>query len=160
MGYVNFDKKRLLNIHHVNDEGIIILIFDEREKPFSNIRRIVDGRDKFVKLTEEDTIIFASPQYAGLEKTSTKLYDDISKIGLNLVILDKNYLSHHASSEDLMMMINLMNPKYYFPVIGEYRHLISNANLALNMGYRPDQIVILDNGQIATFNNKVLKKVA
>ena len=153
LNYVNFDKKKILGINHVNDEGIVLLVSDERERPFSNIRRIVDGRDKFVTLTEEDTIIFASPQYDGLEKTSTKLYDDISKLGLNLVILSKNYLSHHASSEDLMMMINLMNPKYYFPVIGEYRHQYANANVAERVGINPDNILLKLNGEVVTFKD-------
>jgi ribonuclease J len=149
--YVDFDKKKILGLNNVNDEDIVLIVSDEREKPFSNIRRIVDGRDKFVKLKEEDTIIFASPQYAGLEKTSTKLYDDISKIGLNLVILDKNYLSHHASSEDLMMMINLMNPKYYFPVIGEYRHQYANAEVAEKVGIDKENILLKLNGEIVEF---------
>ncbi len=149
--YVDFDKKKILGLNHVNDDNIVLIVSDEREKPFSNIRRIVDGRDKFVKLTEEDTIIFASPQYAGLEKTSTKLYDDISKIGLNLVILDKNYLSHHASSEDLMMMINLMNPKYYFPVIGEYRHQYANAEVAEKVGIPSENVLLKLNGDVVEF---------
>lgn len=153
LNYIDFDKSRIVGLNHVNDENILILISDEREKPFSNIRRIVDGRDKFVKLTEEDTIIFASPAYDGLEKTSTKLYDDISKIGTNLVILSKKYLSHHASSEDLMMMINLMNPKYYFPVIGEYRHQLANADVATKVGMNPENIILKLNGDAVTFEN-------
>ena len=151
--YVDFDKKRILGLNHVNDEGIVLLVSDEREKPFSNIRRIVDGRDKFVKLNEDDTIIFASPAYDGLEKTSTKLYDDISKLGLNLVILSKKYLSHHASSEDLMMMINLMNPKYYFPVEGEYRHQVANAEVAEKVGIEKDNILLKLNGDVITFKD-------
>lgn len=159
MGYVTFDKKRLLNIHHVNDEGIIILIFDEREKPFSNISRIIKGYDKFIKLTTEDTIVFASPIYDGMERSATKVFDTIAKIGSNLVILNsKKYLGHHASGEDLMMMMNLMNPKYYFPVIGEYRHQVANSKLALNMGLDKQNILLKLNGEIATFENGELVK--
>lgn len=151
--YFEFDKSRILGLNHVNDKNILILISDEREKPFSNISRIVGGRDKFVKLNEEDTIIFASPAYDGLEKTSTKLYDEISKLGINLVILSKKYLSHHASSEDLMMMINLMNPKYYFPVIGEYRHQVANAEVADTVGIPKENILLKLNGDVVEFNN-------
>lgn len=153
LNYVEFDKSRMVGLNHVNDDNIVILISDEREKPFSNIRRIVDGRDKFIKLTEEDTIIFASPSYDGLEKTSTKLYDDISKLGINLVILSKKYLSHHASSEDLMMMINLMNPKYYMPVIGEYRHQVANADVATKVGMKPENILLKLNGDVVLFED-------
>lgn len=158
-GYITFDKSRILNIHNVNDEGIIVLIFDEREKPFSNINRIIKGYDKFIKLTESDTIVFASPIYDGMEHSATKIFDDISRIGSNLVILSsKKYLGCHASSEDLMMMINLMNPKYYFPVIGEYRHQVENAKLAEKMGIKQENIILRLNGEIASFENGILTK--
>lgn len=158
-GYIQFDKKRILNIHHVNDEGVVVLIFDEREKPFSNMNRIIKGYDKFIKLSETDTVVFASPIYDGMEKSATKVFDDISKIGTNMVILSsKKYLGSHASSEDLMMMINLMNPKYYFPVIGEYRHQVENAKLAEKMGMKKDQIILRLNGEVTTFENgKIVK---
>ena len=151
MKYVEFDKSRLLNLNHVNDPNVIVLISDDRERPFSNIRRIINGRDKFVKVNEQDTIIFASPSYDGLEKSATKIYDEIAKMDLNLVIIPKKYLSHHASSEDLMMMINLMNPKYYFPVIGEYRHQVANADSALKVGMEKDNIILKLNGEVANF---------
>lgn len=153
MKYVDFDKSRLLGLNHVNDKEIIILISDDRERPFSNIRRIINGRDKFVKTMENDSIIFASPTYDGLEKSSTKIYDEIAKMDLNLTIIPKQYLSHHASSEDLMMMINLMNPKYYFPVIGEYRHQVANADAALKVGMDKDNILLKLNGEVVTFEN-------
>ena len=57
------------------------------------------------------------------------------------------------------MMLYLFRPKYYIPVKGEYRHLYVNANLATKMGYGPDKILILDNGQVAQFENKVLTSV-
>ena len=158
-GYIQFDKKRILNIHHVNDEGVVVLIFDEREKPFSNMNRIIKGYDKFIKLSETDTVVFASPIYDGMEKSATKVFDDISKIGTNMVILSsKKYLGSHASSEDLMMMMNLMNPKYYFPVVGEYRHQVENAKLAEKMGIKKDHIILRLNGEVTTFENgKIVK---
>ena len=151
MNYIEFDKTKLLGLNHVNDPNIIVLISDDRERPFSNIRRIINGRDKFLKITEDDTIIFASPSYDVLEKSATKIYDEIAKMDLNLVIIPKKYLSHHASSEDLMMMINLMNPKYYFPVIGEYRHQVANADNAVKAGMNKDNIILKLNGEVATF---------
>lgn len=151
LNYVEFDKSRLLNLNHVNDPNVIVLISDDRERPFSNIRRIINGRDKFVKVNEQDTIIFASPSYDGLEKSATKIYDEIAKMDLNLVIIPKKYLSHHASSEDLMMMINLMNPKYYFPVIGEYRHQVANADNAVKVGMDKENIILKLNGEVANF---------
>ena len=158
-GYIKFDKTRIGNIHQVNDPNIVVIISDEREKPFSNIKRIIKGYDKFITLTEKDTIVFASPVYDGMEKSYTKVLDDISKIGSNIVTIpNKKYLTHHASSEDLMLMIELMNPKYYFPVIGEYRHQVANKEAALKVGYKEENIILKTNGEVATFINGELKE--
>ncbi len=155
-GYVNFDKSHIGNIHHLEKDSIII-VSDERGKPFSNLKRIVRGYDKFVTLTEDDTIIFASPVYDGMEKSATTLFDEIAKKGCNLITLSsKNFYSLHASSEDLMLMLNLMQPKYYFPVIGEYRHQVANSEVARQMGMKEENIILNLNGQVATFIDGVL----
>ena len=152
--YVNFDKKRIVGIKHVNDDDVVIIVSDEREKPFSNLNRIIKGYDKFIKLKESDTILFASPVFDGNEKTAAKLFDNIAQTGANLVNLPvKKYLSHHASSEDLMLMLDLMQPKYYFPVIGEYRQQVANADVAKSIGYEDDRVLLKLNGQVVTFEN-------
>lgn len=156
--YISFDKTRLGNIHQVNDPNVVVIISDEREKPFSNIKRIIKGYDKFITLSEKDTVIFASPVYDGMEKSATKVLDDISKLGANIVTLpNKKYLTHHASSEDLMLMLGLMKPKYYFPVIGEYRHQVANKEAALKVGIKEENIILKQNGEIVTFINGELK---
>ena len=152
--YINFDKTRFSNIHNAKDENVVILISDEREKPFSNLDRIIKRYDKFITLNETDTVVFASSVYPGMEKTATKIYDNVSRIGCNLVILPtEKYLSLHASSEDLMMMIDLINPKYYFPVIGEYKDQVANAKVAKQVGIKDDNILLKLNGQVVTFIN-------
>lgn len=157
-GYLQFDKARIGSIRHVVDEGVIVIISDEREKPFSNMRRIVKGFDKFITLKEEDTVIFASPVYDGMEKTATNLFDMIAKIGCNLITMSsKQFPSLHASSEDIMLMLDLMQPKYYFPVIGEYRHQFANSEVAKQLGYNDTNIILNLNGQVATFINGVLE---
>ncbi len=154
MHYIDFDKKRILTINHVRDDKIVVIISDEREKPFSNLKRIVRGYDKFITITSQDTLIFASPIEDGMERTATKLLDGLAKVGANVVELSKRkYLSHHASSEDLMLMIDLMQPKYYMPVIGEYRHQVANANVAKEVGMDDDHILLKLNGEVACFEN-------
>ena len=154
MRYVNFDKKRIKTISHVNDQNIVIIVSDEREKAFSNLKRIVRGYDKFISITPEDTVVFASPIDDGMERTATKIMDVLSKIGANIIELPKKkYLSYHASSEDLMLMINLMNPKYYMPVIGEYRHMVANKEIAKEVGMSEDNVILRLNGQVAYFED-------
>lgn len=153
MKLVEFDKKRIKNIRHVNDEGIIVIISNEKEKPYSSLKRILRKSDKFITLNENDTVVIASPIYEGIELTSTKIFDSISKVGSNLVILSKKFLSPHASSCDLLMMLNLIQPKYYFPVNGEYRHQVEAANAAKQIGYTDKNILLKLNGMVVTFKD-------
>ncbi len=159
MKYINFNPKNILSLQHINDKNIIVLISDEREKPFSNMQRIVRGYDKFIKINENDTLIFASQVYEGMEKRATAIYDEVAKIGANVVILSsKKYLGSHASKEDLMMMTNLMNPKYYMPVIGEFRHQVENKNCIMKLGYKEENIILKLNGQVVAFKDGKLMK--
>ena len=133
--YISFDKTRIKNIHSVNEPGVIVIVSNEREVPYSNMKRIIKGYDKFVTLTEEDTVVFASPIYDSIEVTSTQVFDSIAKIGCNLVVLSKRqYRSPHASKEDIMLMINMLSPKYYFPIIGEYRDQVENRSEERRVG--------------------------
>ena len=154
MKYVDFDKKRIKTISHVNDKHIVIIVSDERERAFSNLTRIVRGYDKFINITSDDTVVFASPIEDGMERTATKIFDILSKIGANIIELSKKkYLSYHASSEDLMLMLNLMNPKYYMPVIGEYRHMVANKEVARQVGMSDENIILRLNGEVAYFED-------
>ena len=151
--YLFIDKKYIGDLNNLNDENVVVLTSNEREKPYSNINKIVNGYDKFIKLNHNDTVFLATPIYEGREKTFYKLLDDISKLGVDIVTLSKTNLSHHASSEDLMMMIDLMKPKYYFPVKGEYRFQVANADLANKVGIKKENIILKENGFVAKFVN-------
>jgi len=150
-GYIKFDKERIKTISHVNDEGILVIISNEREKPYSSLKRILRNSDKFVKLNEKDTVVILSPVYESSEITATQVFNKISKVGSKLVILSKKYLSPHSSSEDIMLMINLMKPKYYMPVTGEYRHQVENALLAKKLNIPEENILLKLNGEVTTF---------
>ena len=156
LNYIDFDSERIKTISHVNDDGIIVIISNEREKPYSNLKRILRNSDKFVTLKESDTVVILSPLYDGTEITATKIFNKIAKVGSKLVILSKKFLSPHASSEDIMLMINLMKPKYYLPVTGEYRHQVENANLARRLNIPEENILLKLNGEVTTFVDGVL----
>lgn len=149
--YLHIDSKYIGDLSNINDENVVILNSNERYKPYYNILKIVDGYDKYVTLTSSDTVFLATPVYEGREKTFYKLLDKIAKIGCEAVVLSpKKYLSYHASKEDLMMMIELMNPKYYFPIKGEYSEQVANGDLACMVGVDKDNIIFKENGSVAT----------
>ena len=151
-GYISFDKSRIGDLTNVNDKDVIILISDEKEKPFMNLERILRGFDKYIKLKNTDTIFITEPTYEGIEKRTALIMDEIAKKDVNAISLDaKKHLLHHSSREDLMLMINLMDPKYYFPVKGEYRHQVKNAEIAERLGIPKERIILKENGDVATF---------
>ena len=152
MNYITIDKDRIGDLSNLNDKGVVVLISDEKEKPFANLERILKGFDKYIKLKDTDTIFITEPSYAGMEKRYAVILDEIAKENLNVECLSsKKHLLHHASREDLSMMINLMNPKYYFPVKGEYRHQYQNADIAYDLGMPRENIILKLNGDVAEF---------
>lgn len=155
--YLHIDSKYIGDLSNLNDSNVVILNSNEREKPYYNMIKILDGYDKFIKVNKDDTIFLATPIYEGREKTFYKLLDKIAMTGAASVILSpKKYLSHHASSEDLMMMIDIMNPKYYFPIKGEYSEQVVNGELAEKLGISKNNIILKENGDIASFENGIL----
>ena len=151
--YLFIDRSYIGDLSNLNDDNVVVLISNERSKPYSNINKIVNGYDKFISLKSTDTVFLATPVYEGQEKTFYKLLDEISKYDVSVVTLSKNHLSHHASSEDLMMMIDLLKPKYYFPIKGEYRYQYANAEVASKVGISRDNIILKENGEVCSFVN-------
>ena len=151
-GYLSIDRKRIGSLVDLDNKDVVVFISDEKEKPFANLERIIRGYDKYIKIKETDTIFITEPAYAGIEKRTAVIMDDIAMLGANAVSLSsKKHLLHHASSEDLMLMINLMNPKYYFPVKGEYRHQYANAEIAESLGISKENIFLKQNGDVVEF---------
>jgi len=163
--YLEVNPKVIGDLSNLNDKNVVVFVSDEKEKPFNNLERIIKGYDKFITLKETDTIFITEPAYDGIEKRLAVVMDDIAMIGCEAICLSsKKHLLHHASREDLMLMINLMNPKYYFPVKGEYRLQYANATIAENLGMSPKNILLKQNGDVVEFvrgklNEKCFDKV-
>ena len=151
-GYLTVDKSRIGTLSDLDNKDTVILISDEKEKPFNNLERIIKGYDKYIKIKESDTIFITEPAYPGIEKRSALIMDEIAMLGANAVSLSsKKHLLHHASREDLMLMINLLNPKYFFPVKGEYRNQYANAEIAEELGIPKANIILKENGDVVEF---------
>ena len=153
-GYLNYQEELIGDLSNVNDDNAILLICDDKANAYAAINKIVNGYDKFITLKQGDAVLFAEPRYDSNEKVIVKLENDIAMAGCKIVNLpkDKNIL-HHASQEDLMLMLKLLNPKYYMPVKGEYRYLVNNANLANAIGIPAENILLKQNGDVVLFEN-------
>ena len=159
MGYYKLPRNVIIDKNEFNNDltDIICIVSGSGNDVFKLMNNIAIGEDEILELHEKDTIIIASPVVAGTEKDATAMENDLYKAGVSIVKLNaKEILSMHASIEDLKMMLYLIRPKYYLPIKGEYSDLINNADIAVEMGYTPDRIIILDNGQFADFEGSRL----
>lgn len=158
-GYMSFNEDIIGNLNQINLENSIILVMDERTSPYANINKILNGYDKYIELKPTDTIVFAEPRYDSTEKILVRLQNELSKFGCSIEVIDKDKeILHHASREDLMLMIKLLNPKYYMPVKGEYRYMVNNANLASALNISAENILLKQNGDIVLFEDGNLKE--
>lgn len=152
--YLEIENDIIGDLSNINDDNVILLISDERANPYANISKILHGYDKYINQKSTDTIVFAEPRYDSNEKTLVKLENELAKFGCNIINLPSDkIIFHHPSAEDLMLMIKLVNPKYYMPVKGEYRYMVNNANLADNLGIAKENIILKQNGEFVLFEN-------
>ena len=152
-GYLNIDENMIGNLTDLRSENTVILLSNDREAPYANVNRIIANHDKFITLNNTDTICFAEPSYDAYEKTLVKIMNDLAIKGINIEEIPKDKsVRHHASSEDLMMLIKLFNPKYYMPIKGEYRYQVENGNLAYKVGIPKENILLKENGNVVTID--------
>lgn len=158
--YLHYEDSMIGDLSNINDKDVVILTSDDKEKSFASLEKIISRYDKYITLREGDTVFIAEPVYPGNEKKVAKIMDDLSRLDVNVVTLPfKSHVLHHPSSEDLMQMINLMNPKYYFPIKGEYRYQYMNASVAEQAGLDKDRVLLKLNGDVINFvNGKLVSK--
>lgn len=142
-------------------EDIIIIVSGKGLATFKSMHKIAISEDERIELRPTDTVLIASPVVPGTEIEAGRMENELYKEDVKVVTLDKKKVfSMHAAIEDIKMLVYLTKPKYFIPIHGEYRHLVANANVALDMGYYADKIVVLDNGQIAHFKDGRLNNTA
>lgn len=140
-------------------ENVILIVAGTGSTIFRKVHAIAIREDEIFQLRDTDTVIICSPAVPGTVRSEGAMEDDLYKETSHVFAIDsKRTFSMHASIEDLKMMLYLLKPKYYIPVKGEYRQLISNANIALNMGINASRIIVMDNGQVATISDGQLAR--
>ena len=153
--YLEIQEGLLGDLSNIDDKDSIILMADSKQNPYACISKVLSGYDKFIHLKETDTIVFAEPRYDENEKLLVKIENDLAMRGCEIVSIPKGKtILHHASKEDLMLMIKLLNPKYYMPVKGEYRYMVNNADLASSLGIPDSNILLKQNGDIIEIKDK------
>jgi len=157
LGYLEVKKHTIIPISEVNnhpDNKITIICTGAQGEDKAVLMRIVNGEHRFVKIHKNDTIIFSSSVVPGNERTVQGLKDGLYRKDARVIhsmTLDV-HAGGHARQEDLKMMINLLRPKYLIPIHGHYYMRRLHGELAEQVGMKPEQILIGDNGQVIEFD--------
>ena len=141
-----------------NMDKLVVLLSGSPRRIYHDILEIIDGGDEKLKLQESDTFIVASPVLPGTEKIANRAINELYKTDTQIHVLkNKELQSMHASEEDIKVLIQILNPKYFIPIKGEYQHFVAVSDVAKKMSIKDDYIIIVDNGEIITFNDGKLQ---
>ena len=158
LGYLSIPEENLANLRYIdektknNDKDLVVLVTGERHEPYFMLQRMAKHIDRLINLEPTDTIVILTTPYLGTEKMAARTMDHVYKITTNVREFSSNLLPiPSANREEIKQMINILLPKYVIPVIGEYRHQYALRVVADCIGYTDDRVIILDNGDIATF---------
>ncbi len=150
-------------LNRPGNEDAVIIVSGIGEYLFRTLELIAEGdADGNLSVRENDLFIIASPAIPGLENVSARAIDELYKTGAKVKNITKKQLSSmHAHSEDIKMMVSTLQPKYYIPVKGEYRHLVANAQIVVGMqlDFNHRNVFVCDNGMVVSFENGVSKGI-
>ena len=159
LGYLDVPEGVLIEPDELNrypDDQILILTTGSQGEPMAGLSRMASNDHRSVSIMPGDTVIISATPIPGNETGVGRTIDNLMRLGANVIAgRDKKiHVSGHASQEELKLMLELIKPKYFIPVHGEYRMLKTHGDLAVMMGVAKDHVLIGDNGQIFEFSNR------
>ncbi len=156
LGYLTIPKSLLMDLDELNrlpKEKVVIITTGSQGEPMSALTRMAMSEHKKVEIMPEDTVLISASPIPGNEKFIARTIDHLFKKGANVIYeaISGVHVSGHASQEELKLMLNLVRPKFFIPVHGEYRHLVHHSHLAMEVGIPSENIFIVENGRILEF---------
>jgi ribonuclease J len=150
LGYLEVPEGTLIDIEEMKnytDEQLVLITTGSQGESMAALSRMAASIHKKVTIKPGDTIIFSSSPIPGNEKAVTKVINELSMLGANVIFHD-THVSGHACEEEIKLIYSLLKPKYSIPLHGEYRHLKGQAEIAESMGIDKDNIFILSSGDV------------
>ena len=148
-------------IKNMRDSEIVVVCTGSQGEPMSALTRMADGENNSVSVGENDTVIISASPIPGNEKLVYRVINNLYRRGAEVVYesLEKIHVSGHACIEEHKIMHNLIKPKYFIPVHGEYRHLKKHAVLAQELGLDEGKIIIPDIGNCVEISAKGMRRI-
>ncbi|MCM3637823.1 ribonuclease J [Sporosarcina luteola] len=161
LGYLQIDEETVISVKDIgkySDDQIVIIVTGNQGEPLEALEKIVRKHHKDIKIKETDTVLITFTPSPSMEVSMYQMANELAKAGANVLTASKNvHVSGHGSQEDLKMMLNLMQPKYFIPIQGEYKMLIAHSKLAQQVGLQKSQIFIADKGDIVEYKNDKMR---
>ncbi|MCE5312206.1 MAG: ribonuclease J [Nitrospiraceae bacterium] len=141
---------RLETLKDIPDEQVVIITTGSQGEPLSVLSRIASDEHKHIKIKPGDTVILSAKAIPGNERSIGRIINRLMKRGAEVIYekVSEIHVSGHASKEELKLMMNLVKPKFFIPIHGEYRQLNQHARLAEKSGISKENIFILEDGSI------------
>ncbi|PSL42083.1 ribonuclease J [Planomicrobium soli] len=157
LGYLTVDEDTVISLKELEqyrDEEIVIIVTGNQGEPLEALDKMVRKQHKDVKIKDTDTVLITFTPSPGMEVPMFQTMNKLAKAGANVLTSSKKvHVSGHGSQEDLKMMLNMMKPKYFIPIQGEYKMLIAHSKLAQQVGLQKSEIFIADKGDIVEYKN-------
>jgi len=151
LGYLRVPEDVLVELEDLAElpaDRQVILSTGSQGEPHSALALMASSEHKYVRIERGDLVIISARVIPGNERTIGRVVNALYRLGAEVLYEDNAFVhvSGHASQEDLKMMFNLTRPRYFIPVHGEYRHLLSHARLAESVGIGPDRVFLIEDG--------------
>ncbi|MDY3025237.1 ribonuclease J [Streptococcus hyovaginalis] len=132
-----------------DDHELVILETGRMGEPINSLQKMAVGRHRYVQIKDGDLVYIVTTPSIAKEAVVARVENMIYKAGGSVKLITQNLrVSGHANGRDLQLLLNLMKPKYLFPIQGEYRNLAAHADMALETGMLPENIYIMKRGDI------------
>jgi len=163
LGYIAIDENVLISIDDIGkyqDNQISIITTGSQGEPMSALSRMAAGEHRKVKIKTGDIVVISASPIPGNEKLVSRVINQLFAKGAEVIYssLQDVHVSGHACQEELKLMHALVNPKFFIPVHGEYRHLKQHAELAIKLGLPQSNIVIANIGDVIEVTEDSIKK--
>jgi len=159
LGYLRLKKDievEMDNLKNFQDNKLTLIVAGSQGQENSALTRIANGEHRDVKLRENDVIVFSSDPIPGNETSVYELVDTLTRRGVRVIyspVVRDFHVSGHASLDELEQLIKLVKPKNLIPIGGQYRHMFAYKKLAEKLGYRKNNIFLVEDGQEMIFGN-------
>ncbi|GFE59537.1 ribonuclease J [Geobacter sp. AOG2] len=156
LGYLNIPDDMLLDLRelaYLPPEEVCMVTTGSQGEPMSALTRIALDDHKQIKLERGDTVILSSRFIPGNERTISELINHLYRRGAEVFHekVSEVHVSGHASQEELKLMMNVVRPRFFMPVHGEYRHLVKHIQLAQKVGIPEERCILATNGDVVSF---------